>query len=271
MSPNVAIDNPTLSLFDLDDDTFGGSDGPDPVIPTSVVVVHETVLPPATAAERIAHNLTVIRLLRRLRERGETPTDAERGLLMGWAGWGAVPEVFDEDVARYAAQRGELTTLLGAGAYSAARRSTINAHYTHPLIADAMWRLAERLSFPGVRVLEPGCGAGVFLGRAPDRLSITGVEIDPTTAAVAEAVYPHATIYTASFGEVRLAEGSFDLVIGNVPFGDVALYDPVHNKGKHSIHNHFLIKEPRAIEAGGPARGAHQSLHSRLSKRQRPR
>ena len=251
MSRNAAIDNPTLSLFDIDDDTFGESAGTDPVAPTSAVVVHETVLPPVTAAERVAHNLTVIRLLRELRERRETPTDAERELLMGWAGWGAVPEIFDEDVARYAAQRDELNTLLGAAAYSAARRSTINAHYTHPLIAGAMWRLAERLSFPGVRVLEPGCGAGVFLGRAPDGLSITGVEVDPTTAAVAETVYPYATIYTASFAEVLLAEGSFDLVIGNVPFGDVALYDPLHNKGRHSIHNHFLIKSLALLKPEG--------------------
>jgi N12 class adenine-specific DNA methylase len=252
MTPNLVIDDPTLSLFDIDEDILGGSADNDPDTPTSAAVVDDAVLPPRTAAERVAHNLTVVRLLVDLRERQVAPTDSEREVLMRWAGWGAVPQLFDTNVARYAAQREELIALLGPDGYSAARRSTINAHYTHPLIADAMWRMAEGLSFPGARVLEPGCGPGVFLARAPEDTSITGVEIDPTTAAIAETLHPNATICTASFADVRgLSDASFDLVIGNVPFGDVVLYDPAHNKGKHSIHNHFLIKSLALLKAGG--------------------
>ncbi|MGH2903067.1 MAG: methyltransferase domain-containing protein, partial [Solirubrobacteraceae bacterium] len=242
MTPNVVIDNPTLSLFDIDEDIAVPTSG-EARTSTSAAAVDEALLPPAAAGERVAHNLTAIRLLRDLRERQVPPTDSEREVLMRWAGWGAVPKLFDTDVARYAVQRDELVMLLGPDGYAAARRSTINAHYTHPLIADAMWRMAERLSFPGVRVLEPGCGPGVFLARAPEGLSVTGVELDPATAAIAAALHPDATICAASFADVRgLADASFDLVIGNVPFGDVVLYDPAHNKGKHSIHNHFLIK-----------------------------
>ena len=259
MTPNVVIDNPTLSLFDIDQAIVAQPASGD------AAAVDDAVLPPASASERVAHNLTVIRLLRELRERRGAPTDSEREALMRWAGWGAVPELFDPAVARYAAQREELIALLGPDDYAAARCSTINAHYTHPLIADAMWRVAERLGFPGGRVLEPGCGPGVFLARAPERLSLTGVEIDPTTAAIAETLHPHTAICTSSFAGVSgLADASFGLVIGNVPFGDVVLYDPAHNRGKHSIHNHFLIKEPRATEAGWPACRAHQSFHSRL-------
>jgi N12 class adenine-specific DNA methylase len=251
MTPNVVIENPTLSLFDIDEDCPGPASG-ETGTRISAATVAETLLPPAAAAERVAHNLTVIRLLRDLGERQVAPTDSEREVLMCWAGWGAVPQLFDTNVARYASEREELIALLGPDGYSAARRSTINAHYTHPLIADAMWRMAEVLSFPGARVLEPGCGPGVFLARAPDGVSMTGVEIDPTTAAIAEALHPNARICTASFADVRgLADGSFDLVIGNVPFGDVVLYDPTHNKGKHSIHNHFLIKSLAVLKPGG--------------------
>jgi N12 class adenine-specific DNA methylase len=246
------MEDPTLSLFDLDEDTAAPATSGEAGTKTIAAPVGGVVLPPAGASERIAHNLTVIRLLCDLSERQAAPADSERDMLRGWAGWGAVPELFDTTVARYAAQRDELGALLGPDGYAAARRSTINAHYTHPLIADAMWRLAERVSFPGARVLEPGCGPGVFLARAPEWVNMTGVEIDPTTARVAEALHPQATIRAASFADVRgLADGAFDLVIGNVPFGDVVLYDQAHNKGKHSIHNHFLIKSLALLKPGG--------------------
>ena len=251
MTPNAATEDPTLSLFDLDEDTAAPATSGEPDTKTNAAPVG-VVLPPTGASERIAHNLTVIRLLGDLSERQAAPAASERDVLRGWAGWGAVPELFDTAVARYAAQRDELSALLSPDGYAAARRSTINAHYTHPLIADAMWRLAERVSFPGARVLEPGCGPGVFLAHAPEWVSMTGVEIDPTTARIAEALHPHATIRAASFADVRgLADGTFDLVIGNVPFGDVVLYDQAHNKGKHSIHNHFLIKSLTLLKPGG--------------------
>jgi len=252
MTPNVVIDNPPLSLFDLDEDTAGQPASGEVTTTPTVAAVEKAVLPPAAAGERVAQNLTVVRLLHELRERRAAPTEPEREVLMRWAGWGAVPEVFDADVARYGAQREDLLRLVGPEGYAAARRSTINAHYTHPLIADAMWRLAERLGFPGGRVLEPGCGPGVFLARAPEGLGLTGVEIDPTTATIAQTLYPQAAICTGSFAEVRgLADATFDLVIGNVPFGDVVLYDREHNKGKHSIHNHFLIKSLMLLRACG--------------------
>jgi len=252
MTPHDVVETPTLSLFDPDAEVTGPPAIGEGRTHTSVPAADETALPPAASAERIAHNLTVIRLLGDLRERRVPPTDSEREALTRWAGWGAVPELFDETVTRYAAQRGDLIALLGPDGFSAARRSTINAHYTHPLIADAMWRLAERLSFPGVRVLEPGCGPGVFLARAPEWVNVTGVEVDPTTARIAETLHPRATICTASFADVRgLADGTFDLVIGNVPFGDVVLYDPTHNKGEHSIHNHFLVKSLALLTTGG--------------------
>jgi N12 class adenine-specific DNA methylase/SAM-dependent methyltransferase len=252
MTPNAVVDDFTPTLFDPDQETAGEPAGGEAPTTTAAATVQKALLPPASAGERVAHNLTVIRLLHELRERDDAPADSEREMLMRWAGWGAVPELFDVEVARYSAQREQLLRLLGPDGYAAARRSTINAHYTHPLIADAMWRLAEGLGFPGGRVLEPGCGPGVFLARAPEGLSLTGVEVDPTTAAVAQTLYPHAAICTGSFAEVNgLADATFDLVIGNVPFGDVVLYDPAHNKGKHSIHNHFLIKSLMLLRACG--------------------
>jgi len=133
-----------------------------------------------------------------------------------------------------------------------ARRTTINAHYTHPEIAAAMWALAGELGFTGGRVLEPGCGAGVFIGMAPERAEMIGVELDDTTAAIAQQLHPDARIISRSFAEYRPRDGgNFDLVIGNVPFADVRLYDPVYNRRGHSIHNHFIVKSLALARPGG--------------------
>jgi len=105
-----------------------------------------------------------------------------------------------------------------------------------------MWRLAGELGFSGGRVLEPGCGAGVFIGLAPAGAEMVGVELDDTTAAIAQELHPDARIIARSFADYRPRGAAFDLTVGNVPFADVRLHDPVHNRQQHSIHNHFIIK-----------------------------
>lgn len=114
-----------------------------------------------------------------------------------------------------------------------------------------MWRALTGLGFTGGTVLEPGSGAGTFIGLAPDRAQMTGVELDPLTAAISRALYPHATVRAESFADTRLPEGHFDAAIGNVPFSSVTLHDPVHNPTKQSMHNHFIIKSLRLTRPGG--------------------
>ncbi|MGO9899421.1 MAG: tyrosine-type recombinase/integrase [Solirubrobacteraceae bacterium] len=109
------------------------------------------------------------------------------------------------------------------------------------MIARAMWELAGELGFEGGRVLEPGCGAGVFLGLAPAGPEVTGVELDDTTAAIAQALHPDARIISRSLAQSQ-PRGTFDVTVGNVSFADVRLYDPVHNRQQHTIHNHFIVK-----------------------------
>jgi N12 class adenine-specific DNA methylase len=173
-------------------------------------------------------------------------------VLARWAGWGALAHAFDEGDAASRRLRGELTELLEPSDVAAARRSTLNAHYTDAGIAMAMWRLASSLGFDGGRVLEPGCGTGVFLATRPGQLAIeaTGVEVEPTTARIAALLHTDADIRSEGFEATRLPD-AMDLVIGNVPFAKVALHDPIHNRGRHSIHNHFLIKALALTRPGG--------------------
>jgi N12 class adenine-specific DNA methylase len=216
----------------------------------------EDRLPPSGAQGRARANLAVIRLIDELRAQERDATAAERdGVLARWSGWGACPELFDEQRAEWAEERAELASLVGEDGYAEARRTTLNAHYTHPEIAAAMWDLARGLGVARGRALEPGCGAGVFIGLAPKGMEMVGVELDGTTATIAQELYPDAKIINRSFAENsrRLTAGSFDLTIGNVPFGKVSLYDPQYNRAGHSIHNHFIVKSLALTRPGGLA------------------
>ena len=124
---------------------------------------------------------------------------------------------------------------------AAARRTTINAHYTDPAIAQAMWQTLTDLGFRPVACWSPAAGAGTFIGLAPAGAELTGVELDPTTAG-SRRVHPHAAIRAESFAQTPLPDGYFDAAIGNVPFADVRLHDPRHNPGRLSLHNHFIVK-----------------------------
>lgn len=162
-----------------------------------------------------------------------------------------MPQVFDEHLDTYIAERAELRDLLTNDEYAAARRSTINAHYTDAALVSTVWDALHRLGFTGGDVLEPGCGSGHFVGLAPGSARMLGVELEPVSAAIAAALYPHARIVAGSFAELDAAEDSFDAVVGNVPFAKVSLHDPRHNPGRHSIHNHFIIKALHLTRPGG--------------------
>ncbi|MDA8298153.1 MAG: helicase [Actinomycetota bacterium] len=172
-------------------------------------------------------------------------------MLARWSSWGAIPDVFDQAKDDWTSERAELRGLLSDVEWDAAARTTINAHYTDPLIARQMWRALHDLGFRYGAVLEPGSGAGTFIGLAPEAAVMTGVELDPITAAISAALYPEATIRSESFADTRLPEGMFDAAIGNVPFGNVTLHDPVHNGTRQSMHNHFIVKSLALTRPGG--------------------
>jgi N12 class adenine-specific DNA methylase len=208
-------------------------------------------LAPSGARSRVGANLQALRILAEIEREERSATVAERELLARWSSWGAVPTIFDENREEWAAEREELRVLLGdERLWAQARRTTINAHYTHPDIATAMWGIARELGFREGRVLEPGCGAGVFIGLAPPGAEMVGVELDDTTAAIAQALHPDARVIARSFADYRPRE-QFDLVIGNVPFADIRLHDAVHNRRGHSIHNHFIVKSLALTRPGG--------------------
>lgn len=213
-------------------------------------------LAPAGEMAKLRANLAALRTLREVQAAGRPATKQEQAVLARWASWGAVPGVFESrtnhpDYARFAQQRAELRELLSPQEYAAAELTTLNAHYTDATYVRAIWDAVRELGFDGGAVLEPGCGSGNFIGLAPPQARMVGVELDPVTAGVAAALYPHAEIRTESFADTRAPSGAFDLAVGNVPYADVRLTDRRHNPGRHSIHNHFIIKSLHLTRPGG--------------------
>jgi len=190
-------------------------------------------------------------VLRTCQRQDRPATPAEQEVLARWSGWGAVPEVFDERRAEFAWAREQLAGLLAPAELAAARRNTLNAHYTDAAIVQPVWRAVQGLGFTAGRVLEPGCGSGNFIAFAPQAARVTGIELDPVTAGIAGLLYPDAEIRTESFADSRDGDGSFDLAIGNVPFGNMTLHDRRHNAAGHSIHNHFIVKALHLVRPGG--------------------
>lgn len=203
-------------------------------------------------------NLAAIRILKELEIHGRTLTKGEQDALSRFTGWGQFPELFNDlnDAGqKLAAEREELKGLLGEPEYERAKRSTLNAHYTSPQVVQRTWEIVQKLGFKGGRVLEPSMGVGYFYGLMPRDLMaqsrLAGVEIDPTTGAIARKLYPGASINVKGFQEVRIADGFYDLVIGNVPFGDFRVHDPAYNKYRANIHDYFILKSLDKTRAGG--------------------
>ncbi len=215
--------------------------------------------PPGPVA-KVQANVAALRLLRHLQDEDRPADVDEQRVLARWSGWGSVPKVFDDADEQFAGPRAELRTMLDEREWRAASKTTLNAHYTDAALAEAMWDTvgADGLGIAGrpLRMLEPGCGAGTFLGLAPDAArekdaAVFGVELDPTTAAIAQHLYPHAQIRAESFADTRIPRDYLDLVIGNVPFGNITLHDKTHNAGGHSLHNHFILKSLALTRPGG--------------------
>lgn len=208
-------------------------------------------LVPSGQRSRVDANIAALRVLRACEAESRPATSAEQTVLSRWSSWGAVPQVFDEARDEWAGDRAILAGLLSEEQFAQARRTVLNAHYTDPRYVAAVWDAVAGLGLESGRVLEPGSGSGTFIGLAPSGYELTGVELDETTARISQLLYPQATIHAQSFADTKIPDGFFDATVGNVPFADLVLHDPIDNANGHSLHNHFILKSLRATRPGG--------------------
>ena len=179
-------------------------------------------------------------------------TNDQHDTLMQWQSWGALADIFDSRSNTYAAERERLTQLLSPAEYDAARRTVLTAFFTDEELTEAMWDALQRAGYRGQgAVLEPGCGKGDFIRTAPAIARTVGVELDPTTARIASLLNPDAQVRAEDFAKTDLPDDTFVATIGNVPFADVAPYDPNRNRDRLSLHNYTISKSIDLTMPGG--------------------
>ena len=210
------------------------------------------------AKTKFKDNIAAIRLMKHLQETGaDQASPEEKKILVRYVGWGGLPQAFDADNEKWTAEYQELQALLPPDEYAKARRSTQDAHFTSEAVIRGIYEGLSTLGLGGdqkLRILEPAAGIGNFMGLCPESINaqFMAVELDPTTAHIAQYLYPKARLINNGFQNINLNRPSFDAVVGNPPFGNQALFDPEFPElRKFSIHNYFLAKSLSLLREGG--------------------
>ena len=227
---------------------------PAPSEPRHNYRITEDTLGVGGAKEKFRNNMAAINLLHELELENRLATPEEQETLSKYVGWGGLSMAFDENNAAWADEFKELYVSLSPEEYRAAMESTLTAFYTPPVVIKGMYEALERLGFSEGSILEPSCGTGNFFGLLPDTMAgskLHGVEIDPLTGKIAKQLYQKANIAVQGFEETKLPDDHFDVVIGNVPFGDFKVNDSRYNAQKFLIHDYFFVKALDKVRAGG--------------------
>ena len=203
--------------------------------------------------QKFARNIEAIRTLFKLEEEHRGTTAEEQQVLSQYVGWGGLADAFDPGKDNWAKEYAELKGLLSEDEYAAARSSTLNAHYTSPVVIRSIYDAVEKMGFQSGNILEPSMGVGNFFGMLPDTMAdsrLYGVELDSITGRIAKKLYPQADITVAGF-ETTDRRDFYDLAVGNVPFGQYKVNDKAYNKLGFSIHNYFFAKAIDQVRPGG--------------------
>ena len=206
------------------------------------------------AKEKFRNNMAAINLLHELEIENRLATPEEQEVLSRYVGWGGLSMAFDEHNAAWAEEFKELYASLSPEEYHAAMESTLTAFYTPPVVIKAMYDVLDRLGFSQGNILEPSCGTGNFFGLLPESMQnskLHGVEIDSLTGRIAKQLYQKANIAIEGFEKTNLPDDHFDVVLGNVPFGEIRVNDSRYNAQKFLIHDYFFAKALDKVRAGG--------------------
>ena len=216
--------------------------------------------PPRTPREKFAANITAIRTLKSIEKRmadgGPHANGEEQEILAQYSGWGGLSDAFEPNKDSWHSEYTELKSLLTEEEYAAARSSTLTAFYTPPEVIDAMYTTLRKMGVGAGTILEPSMGVGAFFGQSHSYLyepttRLFGVELDSLTGRIARQLYQKANIQITGFEKADLPDSFFDVVIGNVPFGDYSVVDPQYNRLHFKIHDYFFAKSIDKLRTGG--------------------
>ena len=211
-------------------------------------IIKDDNLGAGTQLERFKNNLAAISTLIELEQNNQQATPEQQEILSKYVGWGGLSEFFKETNPHYQ----ELKSLLTEDEYSSARSTTLDSFYTSPAIIDSIYKVLQNSGFESGNILEPSMGVGNFFGRMPEEMQknskLFGVEIDGLTGRIAKQLYPNAHIQVKGFEKTNFKDSSFDVVVGNIPFGDFSLQ---YDKQSLKIHDYFFMKALDKVKEGG--------------------
>ena len=225
-------------------------------IPATNFHITDDELGQGTQKEKFRANIMAIQLLKKCEEENRNATPEEQEILSRYVGWGGLADAFDETKSAWETEYLELKTVLTPEEYAAARASTLNAHYTQPIVIESMYQALENLGFTKGNILEPSMGVGNFFGMLPEKLNqskLYGVELDSISGRIAKLLYPDANIQIKGFEKTDYPNDFFDVAIGNVPFGAYKVNDRQYDRYNFMIHDYFLAKTIDQLRPGGVA------------------
>ena len=217
-------------------------------------VISDMELGVGTAKEKFQRNVEAIRTLETIESEKRPATNEEKEVLSKYVGWGGLADAFDETKSAWAKEYAELKTLLSEEEYISARESTLNAHYTSPVIIQGIYRTLQRIGFTKGNLLEPSMGIGNFFGMLPETMReshLYGVELDSLTGRIARLLYPKANITVDGYEKTAFPNDFFDAAVGNVPFGQYKVADKKYDKYNFLIHDYFFGKTLDQVRPGG--------------------
>lgn len=216
--------------------------------------IKDDALGTGTPKQKFANNVAAILTLQQIESENRIATPGEQEILSEYVGWGGLAEAFDEKNSAWHEEYLQLKALLSEEEYVSARESTLNAHYTSPTIIRSIYATLERMGFEKGNILEPSMGIGNFFGMLPETMQdsrLYGVELDSLTGRIARQLYPQANIQIAGFEKTDHPNDFFDVVVGNVPFGQYKVADKPYDKHNFLIHDYFLAKSLDKVRPGG--------------------
>ncbi|MDC0785431.1 DEAD/DEAH box helicase family protein [Coprococcus comes] len=226
------------------------------MVPAGNFHITDDELGQGTPKEKFRANIMAIQLLKKCEDENRNATLEEQEILSRYVGWGGLADAFDETKAAWETEYLELKTVLTPEEYAAARASTLNAHYTQPIVIESMYQVLENLGFTKGNILEPSMGVGNFFGMIPENLNqskLYGVELDSISGRIAKLLYPDANIQIKGFEKTDYPNDFFDVTIGNVPFGAYKVNDRQYDRFNFMIHDYFLAKTIDQLRPGGVA------------------
>lgn len=239
-----------------------GTDGGRTGVTTNYHIEDPDALIGGTPKVRFLRNKKAIEVAQELLDNDRSATKEERDAMAAYTGWGSFGQelfqgTWEKPIYKdgWKEENDWLRDTLGKDAWEEAQNSIINAHYTDPYTINSMWEMAKNMGFKGGKVLEPSMGVGNFFGLMPkgiaEKSQLTGIELDRTTGRMAQALYPQANIQIKGYEESRTPDNFYDMIIGNVPFGNFNIADRRYGKLKPLIHDFFFLKGIDQLKPGG--------------------